>query len=67
MPGAKQGRIADRQAIAWNPSVPGAKSEDTMLVSEDGLQIVTRASTEWPTIDVEADGTIVQRPAILVR
>jgi len=67
VPGAKQGRIADRQAIAWNPSVPGAKSEDTMLVSEDGLQIVTRASTEWPTIDVEADGTIVQRPAILVR
>ncbi len=67
VPGAKQGRIANRQAVAWNPSVPGAKSEDTMLVIEDGLQIVTGASTEWPMIDVEADGAIVQRPAILVR
>ena len=67
VPGAEQGRIANRQAVAWNPSVPGAKSEDTMLVSEDGLQIVTGASAEWPMIEVEADGAIVQRPAILVR
>ena len=67
VPGAKQGRIANRQAIAWNPSVPGAKSEDTMLLIEDGFQIVTGASAEWPMIDVEADGALVQRPAILVR
>lgn len=67
VPGAKQGTIANLQAIAWNPSVPGAKSEDTMLVSEDGLQIVTGASGEWPMIDVEVDRAVVRRPDILVR
>lgn len=42
----------------------GAKYQD---VSEDGIQIVTGASAELPAIQVEADGAIVQRPAILVR
>ena len=35
-------------AYAWNPTVRGAKSEDTVLVTEDGFEVLT-ATGEWPT------------------
>lgn len=34
---------------AWNPSLPGAKSEDSILVSEDGPQVLT-AIADWPVL-----------------
>ncbi len=50
-------------AIAWNPSLPGgAKSEDTYLVTADGLQPVTTAAG-WPAED--NDGRHPPRPAVL--
>ena len=50
-------------AVAWNPSVTGGgKSEDTALVTEAGLEIVTR-TPELP--EVELGG--LPRPAILIR
>ncbi|WP_327052929.1 M24 family metallopeptidase [Halomicrococcus gelatinilyticus] len=53
-------------AYAWNPTVKGAKSEDTALVGEDGLEILTRTG-DWPTRPVDAydyEGSI-PRPAVL--
>jgi hypothetical protein len=39
-------------AVAWNPSLPGAKSEDTLLVGPDGgLEVVT-LDPRWPTTTV---------------
>ena len=36
-------------AVAWNPTVPGAKSEDTFLITEDGLEWLTRSpESPWP-------------------
>jgi Xaa-Pro aminopeptidase len=54
--------VVERQLVGWNPSITGTKSEDTILVREDGHEIVT-ATGEWPVIGhgVEA------RPDILVR
>jgi Xaa-Pro aminopeptidase len=50
-------------AVAWNPSVTGGgKSEDTALVTEDGVEILTR-TPELP--ELELDGLL--RPGILVR
>ncbi len=48
-------------AVAWNPSIAGgAKSEDTAIVSEDGLEIVTRT----PLLrEIEVDG--LARPAVV--
>ncbi|SIR25090.1 Xaa-Pro aminopeptidase [Haladaptatus litoreus] len=53
-------------AFAWNPTVQGAKSEDTVLVTEDEMEILTETGN-WPTEAVSAvggDGAI-PRPTIL--
>ncbi|SFK81289.1 Xaa-Pro aminopeptidase [Halogranum rubrum] len=43
---------------AWNPTVQGAKSEDTVLVTEDGFEVLT-STGEWETREVEsADGDL---------
>lgn len=39
------------QAFAWNPWVPGAKLEDTVIVGDDGIDVLT-TDPAWPTIDV---------------
>ncbi|MFN2463047.1 MAG: M24 family metallopeptidase [Candidatus Dormibacteria bacterium] len=51
-------------AVAWNPTVPGAKSEDTFAVHAAGLEWLTRApGSEWP-LD-EGDGKL-PRPRLNV-
>jgi antitoxin VapB len=52
------------QAYAWNPSITGCKSEDTILVGETGNEIMSEIDG-WPTMDVEVDGETIKRPAIL--
>lgn len=56
--------VVDSQAFAWNPSIHGNKSEDTMVVNADGQEIITMTK-DWPMIDVKPDAKIYQRPAIL--
>jgi antitoxin VapB len=47
-------------AVAWNPSITGgAKSEDTALVSADGVDVITR-TPELPELDVDG----IARPGI---
>ena len=53
------------QAFAWNPSIVGCKSEDTILLGVDGFEIVTQASEDWPSIEVGIGGQTIRRPAIL--
>ena len=49
-------------ALAWNPSLPGAKIEDTAVTSEQGIEVLT-ADPAWPTIQVEGR----PRPDLLIR
>jgi antitoxin VapB len=53
------------QVYAWNPSIAGTKSEDSVLVTESGVDVLT-AMPGWPTIDIEVDGVTYPRPDILV-
>ena len=55
------------QAFAWNPSVRGTKSEDTILVGPQGFELLTAPSPAWPVMEAEAAGHAVPRPDILVR
>lgn len=52
------------QAYAWNPSITGAKSEDTILVGEAENEVLTSIDG-WPTLSGTVDGRTFERPAIL--
>lgn len=54
-------------AYAWNPTVRGAKSEGTALVTADGVSFLTTGN--WPTVEVSAVGfdATFERPAVLPR
>jgi Xaa-Pro aminopeptidase len=39
--------IHSGQAFAWNPSAPGAKVEDTVIVDAGGIRVLT-ADPDWP-------------------
>lgn len=52
------------EAFAWNPSITGTKSEDTIIVGSADNEIIT-ATGEWPTLAIETDGRTILRPAIL--
>jgi Xaa-Pro aminopeptidase len=56
--------VTPGQALAWNPSITGTKSEDTILISENGCEVIT-AMQDWPQIPVQVDGQLIERPAIL--
>ena len=59
--------ICHNQAYTWNPSITGTKSEDTILVGEQGFEVLTD-SGYWPTVDVKTNsGLIVKRPDVLIR
>jgi Xaa-Pro aminopeptidase len=45
-------RIEADTALAWNPSISGVKIEDTILVGEHGLEILT-VDPAWPTEQVD--------------
>jgi Xaa-Pro aminopeptidase len=51
-------------AVAWNPTVQGAKSEDTFIVGEDANEMVSNSSS-WPALEVPVPGGTMSRPAIL--
>jgi len=52
------------QVYAWNPSISGTKSEDTILVGQDHNEILT-AIPHWPVIKVTLRGQTIERPLIL--
>ncbi len=60
------GVVLPNQPFAWNPSITGTKSEDTILATTKGPQVITPAQ-DWPMVSVEGDEEVWQRPDILVR
>jgi Xaa-Pro aminopeptidase len=57
-------KVAVGQVYAWNPSITGVKSEDSIQIGESGNEIITEVPG-WPSIEVEIEGQLIRRPAIL--
>ena len=57
-------QVTAGQAYAWNPSITGTKSEDTILVGPNGNEIITEIAG-WPMLSINIDRQTIQRPAIL--
>ena len=58
--------VAANQSFAWNPSITGTKSEDTMVATDSGPLFVSHA-IDWPQIEAEYNGQKLNRPDILIR
>lgn len=57
--------VALGQAYAWNPSIAGTKSEDTILVGAEANEEIT-GIRDWPMQSISlANGRVYARPAIL--
>ena len=58
--------VLENQAFAWNPSITGTKSEDTIIARANQTEILSVAEG-WPMLEVEYGGVGMVRPDILVR
>jgi Xaa-Pro aminopeptidase len=58
--------VAVNQAFTWNPSITGTKSEDTILATPTGMEMITRPMI-YPTLSATAAGVTFERAAILER
>ncbi len=56
--------IQENQAFTWNPSITGTKSEDTILSTSAGPEMITNPIL-YPTLSLNVAGISFKRPAIL--
>jgi len=57
-------KVLKPQAFAWNPSIKGTKSEDTIITTDEKPEIIT-ATPDFPMISVKYKGEVWERPDIL--
>jgi antitoxin VapB len=48
--------VQNSQALAWNPSITGTKTEETGIVSESGFEVIT-ATAGFPKIGITINGS----------
>jgi Xaa-Pro aminopeptidase len=56
--------VALNQPFCWNPSITGTKSEDTILATAQGPELITRPIL-FPRLSIKAEGITFVRAAIL--
>lgn len=59
-------RVTLPQAFAYNPSLRGAKAEDTVLLSSRGVEILT-GTPELPLLEATINGVTYRSAGVLVR
>jgi antitoxin VapB len=58
-------RVAASQGFAWNPSLQGAKAEDTALLHNGAIEILT-ATPELPVIETEVGGQVYRSAGVFL-
>lgn len=61
-----EGSISKHQAFAWNPTITGTKCEETTLLTESGIDILTR-TVHWPVTEFQTRNGIITAADILIR
>jgi hypothetical protein len=56
--------VQENQAFTWNPSITGTKSEDTILSTLTGPEMITHPIL-YPILSMTVEGITFVRPAIL--
>jgi len=59
-------RVTAPQAFAYNPSLRGAKAEDTVVLADGKIEVLT-ATPELPVIETAVDGVTYRSAGVLVR
>ena len=57
-------RVVDRQAIAWNPTLQGAKIEDTVVLDGETIENLT-STPRLPVVETSYNGKIYQSAGVL--
>lgn len=58
--------VVNNQAFAWNPSIRGGKTEDTVILRDGKIEWLT-ATEELPQIQATANGKIYPAAGVLVK
>lgn len=61
---ASEEEVQARQAFAWNPSITGTKVEETALLDDGGIRVIT-GSPDWPSIPFSVSGRTLAAPGVL--
>jgi Xaa-Pro aminopeptidase len=57
--------VQEQQLFAWNPTIAGSKSEDTIVARSAGGRCITPSTPGWPVVEAMIGGEVVRRPDIL--
>lgn len=53
--------------LAWNPTITGTKSEDTVALTQEGLKIISYfEDSDWPHLGFKLEGITMRRPDLLI-
>ncbi|WP_058185998.1 M24 family metallopeptidase [Terracidiphilus gabretensis] len=58
--------VVNHQAFAWNPSIRGAKAEDTVILNDGKIEWLT-ATPDLPVIEAVVNGTKYPAAGVLVK
>jgi antitoxin VapB len=58
-------RVVNNQAFAWNPSVAGGKVEDTVLLRDGAIELLT-GTPDLPLVSTRAGDLTVQSAGVLI-
>jgi antitoxin VapB len=58
--------VVNNQVFAWNPSIRGGKTEDTVLLRDGVIENLTATPT-LPVIDLPVEGSTYASPGVLVK
>jgi antitoxin VapB len=64
-PGGTEAVLDHPQAMAWNPTIQGAKVEDTVLVTPSGVEVLT-PTPSLPVVETILDGDSFPSAGVLI-